>query len=217
MAPKDEELMTFRTPKVIYYSKVMSFDLKNTSATYQRATQRIFDDMLHKIVKIWWYLQLQQFEIVYVPQKAIKGQVLANFLVEHPILTEWKLTDDLLDEDLFLIEILPPWKMYFDGVAPQDRTGTVMFITSESDILPYSFTLTKKCPNNMVEYQALILGLGIVVNMKQLHLRIYGDSKLVVNQILDIYDVEKPKLLPYCKYAKLMMGWLGDVEIEHVP
>ncbi|GAA0139577.1 hypothetical protein LIER_01094 [Lithospermum erythrorhizon] len=35
-----------------------------------------------------WYLQLQQFEIVYVPQKAIKGQVLADFLADHPLLAE---------------------------------------------------------------------------------------------------------------------------------
>ncbi|KAL0311659.1 UNVERIFIED_CONTAM: hypothetical protein Scaly_2920800 [Sesamum calycinum] len=35
-----------------------------------------------------WYLQLQQFEITYVPQKAVKGQVLAYFLANHPMLAE---------------------------------------------------------------------------------------------------------------------------------
>ncbi|KAL0290342.1 UNVERIFIED_CONTAM: hypothetical protein Scaly_2674400 [Sesamum calycinum] len=35
-----------------------------------------------------WYLQLQQFEITYVPQKAVKGQVLADFLANHPIPAE---------------------------------------------------------------------------------------------------------------------------------
>ena len=39
-----------------------------------------------------WYLQLQQFEIVYVPQKAVKGQVLADFLADHPIPAEWELS-----------------------------------------------------------------------------------------------------------------------------
>ncbi|KAK4400758.1 Transposon Tf2-12 polyprotein [Sesamum angolense] len=33
-----------------------------------------------------WYLQLQQFVIAYVPQKAVKGQVLADFLVDRPML-----------------------------------------------------------------------------------------------------------------------------------
>jgi ribonuclease HI len=33
-------------------------------------------------------------------------------------------------------------------------------------MLPYSFTLTKRCSNNVAEHQALILGLELVVNMK---------------------------------------------------
>ncbi|KAL0388078.1 UNVERIFIED_CONTAM: hypothetical protein Sradi_2689600 [Sesamum radiatum] len=48
MAPIDEELMAFRTPTGIYCYKVIPFGLKNADATYQRAMQKIFDDMLHK-------------------------------------------------------------------------------------------------------------------------------------------------------------------------
>ncbi|KAL0421227.1 UNVERIFIED_CONTAM: hypothetical protein Slati_3145600 [Sesamum latifolium] len=53
MAPKDEELTIFRTPKGIYCYKVMTFGLKNAGATYQRAIQKIFDDMLHKNVECY--------------------------------------------------------------------------------------------------------------------------------------------------------------------
>ncbi|KAL0291992.1 UNVERIFIED_CONTAM: hypothetical protein Scaly_2610400 [Sesamum calycinum] len=55
-----------------------------------------------------WYLQMQQFEITYVPQKAVKGQVLANFLVNHPIPAEWELSNDLPNEDVLVIEVTPP-------------------------------------------------------------------------------------------------------------
>ncbi|KAL0453889.1 UNVERIFIED_CONTAM: Polyprotein P3 [Sesamum latifolium] len=51
MAPADEELTAFRTPNGIYCYKVMPFGLKNAGATYQRAMQRIFNDMLHKNVE----------------------------------------------------------------------------------------------------------------------------------------------------------------------
>ncbi|KAL0290344.1 UNVERIFIED_CONTAM: Transposon Tf2-12 polyprotein [Sesamum calycinum] len=140
MAPADEELTAFLTPKGIYCYKVMPFGLKNARTTYQRAMQKIFDDMLHKNVECYvddlvklkhyfqshsihlvskanplkyvmakpvlldrlarWYLQLQQFEITYVPQKAVKGQVLADFLADHPMPAEWELSDDLPDEDV---------------------------------------------------------------------------------------------------------------------
>ncbi|KAL0437700.1 UNVERIFIED_CONTAM: Transposon Tf2-12 polyprotein [Sesamum radiatum] len=53
MAPVDEELTAFRTPKGIYCYKVMPFGLNNFGATYQRAMQKIFDDMLHKNVKCY--------------------------------------------------------------------------------------------------------------------------------------------------------------------
>ncbi|KAL0440414.1 UNVERIFIED_CONTAM: Transposon Tf2-12 polyprotein [Sesamum latifolium] len=53
MEPADEVLMAFRTPKGIYCYKVMPFGLKNADATYRRAMQRIFDDMLHKNVECY--------------------------------------------------------------------------------------------------------------------------------------------------------------------
>ncbi|XP_073152772.1 uncharacterized protein [Henckelia pumila] len=136
-----------------------------------------------------WYLQLQQFEIIYVPQKAVKGQALADFLADHPIPADWELSNEFPDEDVLVIEVKPPWKMYFDGASNKERAGAgVIFVTSDGEVFPYSFTLTQNCSNNVAEYQAPILGLEMAVDIKQLHLQVYGDSTL-----------------------------LGDVEIEHVP
>lgn len=107
--------------------------------------------------------------------------------------------------------------MYFDGASHKEGAGAgLVFVTSDREILPHSFTLTQLFSNNETEYQALILGLEMAVDIKQLHLRVFGDSKLVINQIIGIYEVKKPELLPYVNYAKRLMGWLGDVEIEHV-
>ena len=51
MAPKDEELTALRTPKGIYFYKVMPFGLKNARAIYQHAMQKIFNNMLQKNVE----------------------------------------------------------------------------------------------------------------------------------------------------------------------
>jgi len=53
MALADEEKTTFQTPKRIYYYKVMPFGLKNTCATYKRATQKIFDVSLTHWMLRW--------------------------------------------------------------------------------------------------------------------------------------------------------------------
>ncbi|XP_070042777.1 uncharacterized protein [Nicotiana tomentosiformis] len=81
-----------------------------------------------------WYLQFQQFEIPYVPQKVVKGQALADFLVDHPIPDDWELSDELPDEDAMVIEIQPPWKMYFYGIAHCEGAGAgIVFITSQGE------------------------------------------------------------------------------------
>ncbi|KAL0446134.1 UNVERIFIED_CONTAM: hypothetical protein Slati_1741300 [Sesamum latifolium] len=54
------------------------------------------------------------------------------------------------------------------------------------------------------------------VYIKQLHLKVFEYSKLVINQLLGLYKVKKPELFPYFNYAQRLIGWLGDVEIEHV-
>ncbi|KAK4382211.1 hypothetical protein Sango_2894800 [Sesamum angolense] len=108
--------------------------------------------------------------------------------------------------------------MYFDGASHKEGADAgVVFVTSKGEVLLYSFTLTENCSNNIAEYQALILGLEIVVDAEQLPLKVYGDFQLVVNQLLGLYEVDKPELLPYHKYAKKLMGWLGDVELENLP
>ena len=44
-------------------------------------------------------------------QKAIKGQVLADFLTDHPIPAELELNDDLPGKEVFLVDVMTPWEM----------------------------------------------------------------------------------------------------------
>ena len=47
----------------------------------------------------------------------------------------------------------------------------------------------------MVEYQALILGLEMVMNIKMSHLKVFRDSQLVIKQLLSFYEVKKPEFI----------------------
>jgi hypothetical protein len=118
-----------------------------------------------------WVMFLSQFDIVFVPQKAIKGQALANFLAAHPILDDFPIDDDLPDEVVFTTTVSnPTWQMYFDGACRKSGAGAgVMFVTPDEAILPYSFTLTSAVSNNAAEYEALIIGLEIAHNMGPKH------------------------------------------------
>ena len=145
-----------------------------------------------------WGLLLTEYEIIYIPQKVIKGQTLADFLADHLILVAWKISDDLSDEDIFYVDVFPSWMMFFDGSSRYDGTcANVVFVLPQRHILPYSFVLSERCSNNVVEYQALIIGLQMVIEMKTTSLEICGNSKLVINQILALYEVKSDGLIPY--------------------
>ncbi|XP_070015574.1 uncharacterized protein [Nicotiana sylvestris] len=266
MAPKDEELIAFRTPRVFIatstsnaFESIKSYLMKppvlaapilgKALILYILAQERSVgvlsaqensegkENSLYYLSRMMTPNELNYSPIEklclalvssiqklkhyfqdHVVHLAIKGQALADFLVDHPIPDDWELTDELPDEDAMVIEVQPPWKMYSDGAAHRGEAGAgVVFVTSQGGVLPYSFMLMQLCYNNIVEYQALILALKMAVKMKWLQLQVFGDSQLVVNQLLGSYEVKKPELRPYHDYTKKLIGWLGDVTIHQVP
>lgn len=63
-----------------------------------------------------WVIILIEFDITFAPQKAIKGQTLADFLVGHPISDDSPLACEFLDQEVFhMKDEISIWKMYFDG------------------------------------------------------------------------------------------------------
>jgi hypothetical protein len=54
-----------------------------------------------------WAYALIEYNLAYEPLKSIRGQVLADFIIEHSI-------DQNSDESSNLVSIRP-WKLFFDG------------------------------------------------------------------------------------------------------
>ncbi|PIN07494.1 DNA-directed DNA polymerase, partial [Handroanthus impetiginosus] len=165
-----------------------------------------------------WSIIFNQYEITYVPQKAVKGQALADFLADHPTPTEWELSDEFPDEDVLFIEVLPTWTMFFYGAARSDGAGAgVVFVSPEKQVLTYSIVLGELCSNNVTEYQALIIGLQMVQEMDIMELEVFGDSSLVINQHLNLYEVRKDNLVPYFREASNLLNKFLDIALHHDP
>ncbi|KAM2378085.1 hypothetical protein ACFX1X_044603 [Malus domestica] len=68
--------------------------------------------------------------IIYVPAIVVMGQALADFLADHSISADWKISDDLLDEEVFYVDIFPTWTMLFDRSARAGGVGVrVVFMS----------------------------------------------------------------------------------------
>lgn len=72
--------------------------------------------------------------------------------------------------------------MYFDGYCCEEGGGgRVVFVTPQEVHMLVSFKLSFECINNNDEYEALILGLKLTIEMKYEHIKIYGDSLIIIN------------------------------------
>jgi hypothetical protein len=63
-----------------------------------------------------------EYDLTYEPLRALKGQVLADFIVEHGI--------ELDNEITYLT--FTPWKLYFDGSVCKDGQGVGIVLISPS-------------------------------------------------------------------------------------
>ncbi|XP_070046547.1 uncharacterized protein [Nicotiana tomentosiformis] len=100
--------------------------------------------------------------------------------------------------------------MYFDGVTHRGGAGAdVVFVTSQDEVFPCSFTLTQFYSNNVAEYQALILRLELVVDMRHFQLQVFVDSSWKENKKADILAALVSSLtLPDQAQVTIFQKWL---------
>ena len=80
------------------------------------------------------------------------------------------------------------WKMFFDGPYSKAEKGVGIVIISPSNkVYNFAFRLEFEASNNVVEYEALLLGLETTKEMGIKMLNIKGDSDLVVVHITNQY------------------------------
>ncbi|GJR05435.1 reverse transcriptase domain-containing protein [Tanacetum coccineum] len=129
-----------------------------------------------------WKFELEGYDIQYRLRTAIKGQILADFIVERP---EEESPDELMAEP----EVLPePWTLFTDGSSCVDGSGAGLILTNpEGAEFTYAMRFRFDATNNEAEYEALIAGLRIAEKMGIKNLQANVDSKLVANQVNGSY------------------------------
>ncbi|GKV52447.1 hypothetical protein SLEP1_g59024 [Rubroshorea leprosula] len=80
-----------------------------------------------------------------------------------------------------------------------------------------SFQLDFNCTNNQVEYEALIIGLEMLVELKVSMVEVIWDSQLVLKQLSGDYKCTSLALAPYFALAVQLLEEFDDVSIRHVP
>ncbi|XP_062003261.1 uncharacterized protein LOC133720801 [Rosa rugosa] len=177
-----------------------------------------------------WVLALSEFSLQYVPQKAVKGQAIADFLAHHPILEVTEICE--LEVAAITSErpypepasghqatiMLQPWVLYFDGSRTETMAGAGIALENPAgEHFSYSFQMEYQCTNNQAEYEALIIGMEILLEMGVRDVQILGDSLLVINQVCGKYRCGSFALIHYLNRVLELADQFDDVGFEHIP
>ena len=94
------------------------------------------------------------------------------------------------------------WTMRFDGSATTTSNGVGVVLSCENgDTIPLSLKLGFSCSNNVVEYEAYLIELTIALSIGVKHMRVLGDSNLVVSQVKGDFALREQGLAAYRTWA----------------
>jgi ribonuclease HI len=144
--------------------------------------------------------------ISFAPRKAIKSQVLADFLAE------W------VDTQLPTAPIQPELcTMYFDGSLMKTGAGAgLLFISPLGKHLHYVLRLHFPASNNVAEYEALVNGLRIAIELGVRRLDARGDSQLVIGQVMKNSHCRDRKMEAYCDEVRHLEDKFYGLELNHI-
>ena len=152
-----------------------------------------------------WILALSKFELKFESAKAVKGQVIADFITYHR------------DSSTDIIDIMP-WTLFFDGSTCDKGGGIgVLLISPRGLVFEFSFPIEPRVTNNQAEYRALIKGLQLLKEAMAVAVEIFGDSKLVINQLIGQYECKNDTLREYFEECKELLKNFQLVTLHHIP
>ena len=95
------------------------------------------------------------------------------------------------------------WTMRFDGSTTTTLYGVGVVLSCENgDTIPLSFKLGFSYSNNAAEYEAYLIGLIIALSIGVKHIRVLGDSNLVVSQVKGDFALREQSLATYKTWAQ---------------
>jgi ribonuclease HI len=107
--------------------------------------------------------------------------------------------------------------MYFDGSLMKTGAGaSLLFISPLGKHVRYVLCLHFPASNNVAEYEALVNGLHIAVELGVRRLDARGDSQLVIYQVMKNSHYSDQKMEAYCDEVRRLEDKFHGLELNHV-
>ena len=170
--------------------------------TVEVPTEYPMKQILHKpeisgrLIK--WAIELSEFDFRYKSRTDVKGQILADFIMEF--------TPAQSTEATQLAPDLPIRRLSINGAANAQGSSVGLILTSPDGIdTEYALRFGFQASNNEAKYEAVIAGLNLAHFMEADQLEVSNDSQLVVKQIEDSYEARGKKMILYLKKVRELL------------
>jgi ribonuclease HI len=107
--------------------------------------------------------------------------------------------------------------MYFNGSLMKTGAGAgLLFISPLGKHVRYVIRLHFPTSNNVAEYEALVNGLRIAIELGVRRLNARGDSQLVIDQVMKNSHCRDRKMEAYCDEVRCLEDKFYGLELNHV-
>ncbi|GKC70774.1 reverse transcriptase domain-containing protein [Tanacetum coccineum] len=115
-------------------------------------------------------------------------------------------------------EVAEVWKLFIDGSSNEGGSRAGLILTNPDGVeFTYALRFEFKASKNEAEYEALLVGLRIADSMGVKHIEAFVDSKLVANQINNLYQAKEEAMQLYMSKAKDLAARFRSFSITQVP
>jgi len=117
----------------------------------------------------------------------------------------------IVDNSLF-------WSLYFDGSKSSEGSGAgCILVSPQGEKTMLSCRLEFECTNNTTEYEALVQGLYKAIGLKVQHLKVFGDSEIVIKQVRNTIHCISTHLKHYQSLVQELTSQFLAFNISPVP
>ncbi|GKV46505.1 hypothetical protein SLEP1_g53487 [Rubroshorea leprosula] len=156
---------------------------------------------------IGWSVELSEYDLKFQPRTTIKGQAVADFLVECLSAT--------VEERA---PVYPIWVLYVDGAANIEGSGAgAMLVGPNGFKSKHALRFKFQTTNNAAEYEALIYGLTLAFELKVQNIKVFSDSQLVVGQVNGSCEIRDPQLGRYASVVYKLKSGFASFQIDKIP
>ena len=175
--PRVERAIVYASQRLYHYFLAYEIYLMTKSHTIKAL---LWQSILSRRI-FQWLLQLSQYDLKVGTPKVVKSQSIADLLAQFSGEEEFPLDDEVPREVAATEVIEEQWVMKFDGPSMAHLGGAEIVLYHEGEeAVALLFKLEFPCLNNTAEYEAYLIGLATTLEMGVSHLKVIGDSNLVV-------------------------------------